>query len=812
MNILLAVLVLAAMPVREGVHSIEINHAVGMPEDGLLLGNGDLSCSVCQEADEIVFRFGKGDVWDRRMDYSTREKNPVTHDEFVRGMLDEGWVHAKAGAKATKGTKDEKRMQEVMRGGNQVARDWPYPCPKPTGELRMRIPADLPQPYQLKQRLAIEDGILDISVRWRNGVEFTAEAVIDPTENVFSLAWRVDGLKDEERPYYHAGPVSFTLMRRQDEDVLAFGAKFMARSSHDWFSKFYQHGKATPLPMPRTMTLSDGRHAVEQEFPAERTFPQGFRCRLTLTPNRKGEWTFEKGGAGSRERLPDACVCYWPKVKEMSGSVRVTVTTSSDASLEAAQPKPHAEIAAAAKAAARKAWARSSLSLPGDRFLENLWYAVYHARRCVLRPGTVPPGLFMPSTVADYSNWNGDYHSNYNYQSIYWGGFTANRLDEEMTGIECTELFREVGRMRARRYYGMRGSFVPLECYPIRIEDDYSTQIPRGRMVYMTGWASVPYWTYYLHTLDRGFLERFGYPALKDYALFYLDFLKKAPSKDLPPELKDGKYHAFPSIEEETQIRSLADVTDRPQVIAFVRYALYAAIEASKVLDVDADLRRQWQDRLDNLATEPTDLKGYARHCHLVNSPEFGYRTPVPKDFGDWKGEKSKFDSRGNIGHSIRWRIAKIRTSKFIPGRDFDAYRRALSFWARPNGMLMGMSVDVWGRSGGWTETLSCLAPLQEMMLQSWDGAIRLFPYWPKDRDAAFKTFRAQGAFLVSSEWKGGRIGKTMVFSEKGADCHVHGTWRVRDSAGVEVATTQDEFGRQCFKTCSGKTYELTRP
>ena len=164
------------------------------------------------------------------------------------------------------------------------------------------------------------------------------------------------------------------------------------------------------------------------------------------------------------------------------------------------------------------------------------------------------------------------------------------------------------------------------------------------------------------------------------------------------------------------------------------------------------------------------------------------------------------------FGHSIRSRVTALRNNEFVPERDFGEYRSALAYWAHPNGLVWGMSIGLYGRAGAWTETLSCLAPLQEMMLQSWDGAIRLFPYWPRDRDAAFKTFRAQGAFLVSSEWKGGRIGKTMVFSEKGADCHVHGTWRVRDSAGVEVATTQDEFGRQCFKTCAGKTYELTSP
>ena len=43
------------------------------------------------------------------------------------------------------------------------------------------------------------------------------------------------------------------------------------------------------------------------------------------------------------------------------------------------------------------------------------------------------------------------------------------------------------------------------------------------------------------------------------------------------------------------------------------------------------------------------------------------------------------------------------------------------------DGLLLGN----YGRSGAWTESLGVLAPLQEMMLQSWDGALRILPAWP---------------------------------------------------------------------------------
>ena len=101
------------------------------------------------------------------------------------------------------------------------------------------------------------------------------------------------------------------------------------------------------------------------------------------------------------------------------------------------------------------------------------------------------------------------------------------------------------------------------------------------------------------------------------------------------------------------------------------------------------------------------------------------------------------------------------------------------------------------------------MAPLQEMLLTSWDGAIRLFPLWPRKDDIAFSNWRAQGAFLVSAEMKGGRIGDVTVRSEKGEDCLVHGDWTVTDADGKAVATDRDEFGRLRFKTQAGKAYSL---
>ncbi len=72
------------------MHRIIIKGPVSLPEEGLLLGNGDLSVSIWQKPGVIVFSLGKGDFWDRRMDLS---KNPKpAHIDELRAAVERGGV------------------------------------------------------------------------------------------------------------------------------------------------------------------------------------------------------------------------------------------------------------------------------------------------------------------------------------------------------------------------------------------------------------------------------------------------------------------------------------------------------------------------------------------------------------------------------------------------------------------------------------------------------------------------------------------------------------------------------------------------
>jgi alpha-L-fucosidase 2 len=99
---------------------------------------------------------------------------------------------------------------------------------------------------------------------------------------------------------------------------------------------------------------------------------------------------------------------------------------------------------------------------------------------------------------------------------------------------------------------------------------------------------------------------------------------------------------------------------------------------------------------------------------------------------------------------------------------------------------------------------VAAAAGLQEMLLQSYSGTIRLFPAVPADwKDISFKTLRAEGAFLVSAEQRDGQTETVTIISEKGGTCHLENPFGKNDYEVIGV-------GRSTFSKSEHSLIELT--
>ena len=305
------------------MHVIELHEKVLCPDDGLLLGNGDLSVSVYQTADRIIWRFGKNDVWDRRLDLSDDPK-PAHISEIARGIRDEGWKcgpYGDGAIVATRGTKDPQRMKELCGGAPPSYKHRPYPCPKPVGELAMQLPADQ-MGLRIEQRLVIEEATLYITCAYSSGVRIAIECFIPPSPNALVVRWKVENWNERTRTGHSLPPVWFSLYRWPDPTIQAFAERFSGDYRHDAF-RTQCDPKATPLPPP-TVQQDGGLVFIEQTFPPDPLFKDGFR--YVMAP-------FAPDIAVGKVDMPttnEARLHLMPNKEATEGCLAVAVTTSSD--------------------------------------------------------------------------------------------------------------------------------------------------------------------------------------------------------------------------------------------------------------------------------------------------------------------------------------------------------------------------------------------------------------------------------------------------------------------------------------------------
>jgi hypothetical protein len=330
----------------------------------------------------------------------------------------------------------------------------------------------------------------------------------------------------------------------------------------------------------------------------------------------------------------------------------------------------------------------------------------------------------------------------------------------------------DIGRDLARKYWDSDGVYFHLTGYPFTIREDPYPVGSICRMAYMTGWMANHYWYRYLYTMDRQWLEEEGYPVLRDAARFYADFLEKG---------EDGIYHAFPSGQGEYHFTGdPKDYTDMPQVVRHARYLLQIAVEAALVLNVDEQERKLWQEMAANVADiDSLDQRGFTEEektRYYANSPEF-FIMPYDiepaahpeflrqtRDNHFWSGSFGQFPYRF---------MKSIRSGNFVADRDYDVMKDFLNQWRLPNGLFCGIAqADFW-YEGAMAECLGIIKPMSEMLIQSWEGKIRLFPNWPAAFDATFRDLRTRGAFLVSSSLKDGEVQYIKVTSEHGGECKI---------------------------------------
>ena len=461
-------------------------------------------------------------------------------------------------------------------------------------------------------------------------------------------------------------------------------------------------------------------------------------------------------------------------------------------------------------------WERSNVKI-GDAFLEKYYYASQYLFACTSRAGRFAPGIWGSFITQDSTAWGGDYHLNYNYQAPYWASYSSNHIDLTDNFDQPLLDYMPKGEELAKKLLNIEGIYYPVGIGPKgltttrwpltpgemqaryatrenNIDSGYKFLGQKIDAVFSVGNMLMRFYS----TFDESYI-RYVYPYMLACASFWEDYLKFENNRYVI--YMDHFNEVMPNKRNNGIWRNRLGDFNSTLSLGLVRMLFKGIIDASQFLKVNSNRVEKWQFILAHLSKFPVgessgrlSLKNMERgpqnseikavglnrvsiHGLIIPGGVAGPETDSTFNkilLGDVQHWKDKMRNDGDWGNTLGNGIETCFPGAVRVGYNSDSIIKYLKARLRvdplPNLYIV--------QSGGGIETLSAVPlTMNEMLLQSYEGVVRIFPNWNHKRDASFARLRAYGAFVISSGLKHGKVEYVKLLSEKGRPCTMENPW-----------------------------------
>ena len=440
-------------------------------------------------------------------------------------------------------------------------------------------------------------------------------------------------------------------------------------------------------------------------------------------------------------------------------------------------------------------WSASSVRVP-DRILQRQYDQEMYRLGSASREDSYPISLQAVWTADNgkLPPWKGDYHHDLNTQLSYWPVYKGNHLKEGMGYLNTLWNQRNVYKKYTRTYFKCEGMNVPGVCTltgePMGGWIQYSMSPTVG------AWLSHHFYLHWKYSADREFLKNRAYPFVSDVALFLekITYLNKDGVRCLPisssPEIFDNSINAWFK-------------TTTNYDLALMKFAFGAASEMADALDMK-DEAAHWNElylQLPDFNVDNENVLTFAEgYSYDTSHRHFSHAMAIhPLGLLDYsQGEDSRKIIDATIkrlkdvgpdwwcGYSYSW-FANMNARAFNGEGAAEALRTFAECFCLKNGFHANGDQTQSGKSKFTYRPFTLegnfafASGLQEMLLQSHTGVLRIFPAIPGGwKDLSFDKLRAEGAFIVSAEMKDGKLNNVTIVSEQG------GTLKVANTFGSE--------------------------
>ena len=433
-------------------------------------------------------------------------------------------------------------------------------------------------------------------------------------------------------------------------------------------------------------------------------------------------------------------------------------------------------------------WRASSVSVP-DTVIQRQYDREMYKFGSATRKDSYPISLQSVWTADDgfLPPWRGDYHHDLNTQLSYWPAYIGNHLDEGLGYLNT--LWSQVGKYKefTKIFFGKDGLAVPGYC---TLEGEaMAGWVQYGFSPTTSAWLGQHFYLHWKYSADNEFLKERAYPFIRDVALFL-----EQETEVKPNGTRSFEYSASPEINDNRIDAYFPEITNYD--LALTKFAFVAAAEMADSLGF-ADEAGHWRKVESELPEFSLDEDGGLAiapgYPYSVSHRHFSHAMAIHPlgllDISNGPEQKKIIDAtlarlhaEGPdwwCGYSYSW-LANMEARAKHGEEAAEALRTFASCFVLRNSFHVNGDQTNSGKSKYTYRPFTLegnfafAAGLQGMLLQSHTGVIEVFPAVPFEwKDICFNNLRAVGAFLVSSEMKGGKVISLSVYSEKGGKLRI---------------------------------------